>query len=292
MKKKVITREIAYEANSALRYLEEERLNDASLDYNNQQHKHEDYQILIITKGESRGFIGETLRQYACGDIIVIGRNVPHYYMFGGSKEMSSAESCEIEILHFKHELFPVKMEEVSEFHFIYSLLIRSQNGIVFRNNVLFKKIRMMFNKIDDINGIAKLNELYLILDTLGKNKHYDLISSEAYDPDNTLMPSGSTLHKVYNYLYKKFRDEITLGEIAKYAHQNPTALCRTFKRETGKTIFQFLNKIRVENACKLLLETDMSISQVAYESGFTNLPHFNNQFRALIGRTPTEYRS
>lgn len=290
MKKKILEREITYEENSALKYLEDEKVLEDS-DYDNQQHKNEDYQVLIITGGKTRGFIGYNLGEYSCGDIIVIGKNVPHYFILDKEKWEQDNIPNRMEVLHFKHDLFPLKLEEISEFHFVHSLLKMSQQGIVFRDEALFKKIRIMLNRIDDLNGIQKLNELYVILDTLGRNKHYSLISLEEYSPDNNLTSNINTLHRTYNYLYTNFRDDITLDSIAEYAHQNATALCRTFKRETGKTIFQFLNKIRIVNACKLLVETDMSISQVAYESGFTNLPHFNKQFRFIINKTPTEYR-
>lgn len=288
MKKRVSAYNISYEVNSALRYIEDEEvLKYAS---NEKHHKHEDYQIIIIKTEEVKGFIGDTFGVYSAGDIIVMGKNVPHYMVLSKKRDTDGAYS-EIEVLHFKQNLFPGKMNEIPELGFMHKLLMRSQRGLLFRNSRLFKKIRVLLNQMDDFSGVLKINTLYLILDTLGKSEHYHFISPEEYNPDNNIISGKSPLQRVYNYLYTNFRKEITLESIAEYAHQNATALCRTFKRETGKTIFQFLNKIRVENACKLLANTDMNISQVAYESGFTNLPHFNKQFRLFTNKTPTEYK-
>ena len=290
MKRKIIKRETTFEDNSALKYLEDEKVL-LDIDNDSHQHKHNDYQIVFVTKGKLKGFVGSNLGDYMCEDIVVIGKNVPHYFILDGKRSTETNDANEIEVLHFKHDLFPTKINEIAEFNFIQLLLKRSQQGLFFRDKTLFEKIRNMLYKIDDVNGIQKLIELYQILDTIGRNVNFNIISNEEYNSENSITTNVSSLQRTYNYLYAQFRNDITLAELSKYAHQNPTALCRTFKRETGKTIFQFLNKIRIENVCKLLLNTDMSISQIAYESGFPNLPHFNKQFKLITNKTPSDYR-
>jgi AraC-like DNA-binding protein len=58
-----------------------------------------------------------------------------------------------------------------------------------------------------------------------------------------------------------------------------------------GQTVFEYLNQIRVDFGCKLLMDPDLSIMEVCLDSGFNNLSHFNKQFRKLTGVTPSEYR-
>ncbi len=290
MKKRIITREISFEGNSALKYLEEEAVSD-DIDYYNQQHKHDNYLIIFVIKGKVKGFVGSSLKEYRSGDIVVIGRNVPHYFILNEETNAEGKEINEIEILYFQQHLFPARMTDIAELHFIQSLLRRSQQGILLQDKTMFVKIRKMLYRIDDVEGIQKLIELYQILDTLGQATDYAIISDEVYNSENTVTTNLSTLQRIYKYLYTNFHQEITLTELSKHAHQNPTALCRTFKRETGKTIFQFLNKIRIENACKLLIDTDMSISQIAYNSGFNNLPYFNRQFKLWTHQTPSTYK-
>lgn len=290
MKRKTIMREISFEDNSALKYLEDEAV-WSDIDGDSRQHKHDNYQIVFVTKGKVKGFVGSSLREYNYGNVVVIGKNVPHLFILNDETDAESREINEIEILHFKHNLFPARMTDIAELRFVHSLLRRSQQGVLFQDMTLFEKIREMLYRIDDVDGIQKLIELYLILDTIGQNINYHIISNESYNSENTATTNISSLQRTYKYLYTNFHRDITLTELSKYAHQNPTALCRTFKRETGKTIFQFLNKIRIENSCKLLIETDMNISQIAYESGFTNLPHFNKQFKLLTNKTPSYYK-
>lgn len=290
MKKQILIKETIYESDSALRYLEDESVLESPSD-ESQLHKHVDYQLIVVTKGQIKGFVGDIFGLYPSGTIILIGRNVPHYFILDFNKREDDQKKNEIEILKFRYDLFPAKLNEFSELRFIYRLLKNSQHGVVFKSTKIFKKVRSILFRIDDINGIQKLNELYVLLDILGQNKNYEIASLQEYSADNALISGISPLQRTYNYLYANFRENISLDAVANYAHQNSSSLCRTFRRETGQTIFQFLNKIRIENACKLLVETDMNVSQVAYDSGFSNLPHFNKQFQIVKGKTPTEYR-
>jgi len=68
-------------------------------------------------------------------------------------------------------------------------------------------------------------------------------------------------------------------------------SLCRFFKMNTGLTVFEYLNKIKTEFACKLLMDPDKNIMEICFESGFNNLSHFNKQFKKTFGVPPSEYR-
>jgi AraC-like DNA-binding protein len=68
-------------------------------------------------------------------------------------------------------------------------------------------------------------------------------------------------------------------------------SLCRFFKMNTGITVFEYLNKIKTEFACKLLMDPDLSILEICLDSGFNNISHFNKQFKKNTGVPPSEYR-
>ncbi len=72
---------------------------------------------------------------------------------------------------------------------------------------------------------------------------------------------------------------------------QNPTSLCRYFKKSTDKSIFQVLAEIRIEYACKLLANSDLTITKVAFSSGYNTPTLFFEQFQKIIHFTPAEYR-
>ena len=96
---------------------------------------------------------------------------------------------------------------------------------------------------------------------------------------------------RIQVYLKEAFRENLSLNDIAGKTGMNANAMCRLFKRETGQTVFHYLARIRIDNACRLLIDTGWPVSRLAWESGYANLSHFNRQFRQMTGQTPSEYK-
>jgi len=287
-KREVVKHEILYGINTNIRIVKTDGRNK---DYIYVQHKHDDYQLRLITKGEGICMIGEYVVEFKKGDILFVGRNVPHcsslYEQPNG--ECNQTEST---VMQFHPDLFPAKIHELPDYAHISNLFNKSQNGIKFVGLSLASKIQQMLEAIEATEGIGKINILFGMLEMLGRSKHGNLISEKQFDAKNMFCENYESLQKVYDYLYRNMKKEITLEEISQYVNLNPTALCRSFKSKTRMTIFQFLNKIRIENVCKLLLYSDLTISQIAYESGFNSMAYFNRRFRESINMSPSDYRN
>jgi AraC-like DNA-binding protein len=88
------------------------------------------------------------------------------------------------------------------------------------------------------------------------------------------------------------FNTDISLETISEVANMTKNAFCKYFKKRTNKTYFRFLNELRIEHACKLLIDdNDMAIADIAYKSGFKNLSNFNRQFKFIKGINPNKFR-
>lgn len=92
--------------------------------------------------------------------------------------------------------------------------------------------------------------------------------------------------------MIENFKEEISLEQIANIADLSPTSFCRYFKNITKKTFVEVLIEFRLQYACQLLHKTDLTIQQVAFESGFGDVPYFNKLFRKHKHLTPKEWRS
>ena len=87
------------------------------------------------------------------------------------------------------------------------------------------------------------------------------------------------------------YNNALTLEDVAMQAHLTPTAFCRYFKKHTRHTFVHFVNKVRVNEACKLLINGPAdSIAAVAYSCGFNSITNFNYVFKNITGTTPREY--
>lgn len=93
------------------------------------------------------------------------------------------------------------------------------------------------------------------------------------------------------DFIRQNFQHPFTIEELADVAYLSVSALERRFKKYLAKTPKQFINEVRLENARKLLIETNMPISQVGDETGFSDHSYFSKQFRLLFGELPSDFR-
>ena len=99
------------------------------------------------------------------------------------------------------------------------------------------------------------------------------------------------TLKKALSFIRKSYDTPISLDDIASSAGISPKYLCTFFKEMTGKTPFEYLNAYRIERAARKLLNSDMSVTQIAYTCGFNDLSYFIKTFKQIKGITPKNFR-
>jgi len=93
-------------------------------------------------------------------------------------------------------------------------------------------------------------------------------------------------------HIRENFRERLTVGAIARVARVSEGHLARLFKRQTGQTVVQFVNHLRVEEAKRLLVAERLQVAEVAFECGFDSIPYFNRLFRRMAGMPPREFRA
>lgn len=257
------------------------------------RHKHVEYELMLFTGGEGKQFVGEGVADYKKGDIALVGSNVPHLHLCQTKLRPDEGQTVSSgEALQFQPAILPLQMECLPDYQNIHELLTRSQYGLRLYDRKLFDYLMEAVDSMDATDGTRRLIKLLEILDALSRCKNIRLLSETAYNSANLLPAPNEPVSKVYDYLYNHFQEKITLETLAKHVRQNPTALCRYFKQRTDKTIFQCLAEIRVEHACKLLSYSNLTIAQIAYESGYNHVAFFITQFQKLMNRTPSEYRT
>jgi len=92
--------------------------------------------------------------------------------------------------------------------------------------------------------------------------------------------------------LRDQFATRLTIERIAEAAGVHPVHLCREFRKQEGCTIGEHLRSLRVEHACSLLLESKLSLAEVAQRCGFCDQSHFTSVFKRMVGKTPGEFRA
>ncbi len=262
-------------------------------------HKHAEYEIMLFTQGRGKQFVGEGVCDFQVGDVALIGSNVPHLHLSNAQLSSGGADGAagqceddsEGQAIQFSPVLFPANLIDLPDYQHIHDLLSKSQYGIRFYDDGLFGDLLRLMEEFDNSTFTMRIICLLRMLDRLHSCRHYKLLSETPYNKANHLEDTHEPVGKVYAYLYNHFKEDVKLDDIAGYVGQNPTSLCRHFKRCTRKSIFQSLAEIRIGHSAKLLAYSRLSVSQIAFESGYNTMSHFISQFKTLMGRTPGEYR-
>jgi len=136
-------------------------------------------------------------------------------------------------------------------------------------------------------SGIEKLLRLLKILDFMSQTDEKQLLASTGYSKIRK-SSDFDRFDKAHRFMIDHFQENIKLENVSALIGMTPTSFCRYFKKHTSKSFHTVLNEIRIGHACKLLIENKMSISGIAYESGFSNISNFNEQFKKIKGIPPS----
>ena len=129
------------------------------------------------------------------------------------------------------------------------------------------------------------LGGLYEIWNILYKNLEHKRTDEQRVNPDQRL------IKEMIIFIQKNYQRELSLGEISAQGGVGKTKCTEIFKRYTKMTPIEYLKSYRIEKAAVLLEETDVSISDIAYEVGFSGASYFSEMFRQVTGYTPLKYR-
>jgi AraC-like DNA-binding protein len=140
-----------------------------------------------------------------------------------------------------------------------------------------------------ETTGIERINMLFSILNMIVTCSNVELLSSVGFF-SSINERQHHCMNQIYKYAIENFKNPVSVDHIAKELNMTGTSFCRFFKKRAAKSFIQYINEIRVGYACKLLLEENYSISEIAYESGFENISHFNKQVKKIKNVTPTQF--
>lgn len=252
-------------------------------------HFHSEYEIVYVLEGVGTRFVADSIEEFSAGDLVIIGSNLPHFWKSDTMyKEGNSCKHVKYIVLQFPNEFFKEALADYQEFHLVNELLKRSGRGICFSKKFA-DRVKGKILKVAQSNGFDRLLELLKLLQYLAKAKDYRILAGQYYQLERHNFTSDR-LTKVMHYLNTNYLGKVELKDVAGVANMHPSAFCRYFKENSGKSLSEFISEIRIGYACRLLLEGKMTVSQICYESGFNNLSNFNRTFKKNTGYTPTSY--
>lgn len=253
-------------------------------------HIHPEYEIIYIGEGTGIRFVGDNMETFGPGDVLLIGSNLPHY-MKSDDKYLSADNRWRVKgtIVQFEKEFMCYSINNYPQLMKIRNLLEESQKGIYFNARSSARLVSLL-DRIPMETGVDQITFFLQLLKEMSEITTRRTISMSNIEDE---VPHGlSKIDKIISFLNRNYNRHIRLDEIASFAAMNPSAFCRFFKGETGKSFILYQLDLRVARACKLLLfNEEKSIMEISAVCGFDTVSYFNKVFKRSTGYTPVQYK-
>lgn len=260
---------------------------DVVADTNSHWHYHPEVELIYFEKGNGMQFIGDSIQTFKSGDVILVGSNVPHYWRFDAITE--GTNEVDVKVVHFREDFWGADFLALPENSALFDTLQQAKLGIQVLGNGR-KNIAKLVTQVVESNGsrkIINLIEALLAIYTCREKKNLVSIGFKYHFQAS----EKDRIHAIYEYTIANFKEKISLDTIAGIAGISPNSFCKYFKLRSKKTYSTFLNEIRVSHACKLLMDGNMNVKQICYESGFYNFASFHQYFKSITGKSPLQYQ-
>jgi len=253
-------------------------------------HFHKELELIYFTKSTGTRYVGNSIGNFGPGELYLIGSNVPH--LFRNDREYYADkledEAVDLVVVKFDPDFLGDGFSDLTEAKKLQALFQEANKGMKFSKAATYLVHNQILGLVGS-QGLSSIIGLLKILDILSISENYETLCLEAIT--NTFNRNEKDrMARVVSYLNENFEKKIDLEEVSAIAYMTPNAFCRYFKKRTHKSFTQYLNEIRLRHACKLLIEGELQIATVCYQSGFNTLTNFNRQFKTLMKTTPSEY--
>lgn len=257
-------------------------------------HSHKYIEIAFVAKGEGTHKIGEKTIRCSKGDIFLINYSVSHKFIPLPGNELV-IYNCVFLPEFFDYSLTGGKsFQTLSNVHLFRSFFAEDFNLPVTLNtsgndytriNRLVSDILAEYSKRD--TGYIELIRAYMVEFIIF------ILRKTGNDDKNSFSKSTYPLitRKIVSYMEENFNDDVTIGDLSVMAFLSPAQLCRVFKQTTGMTTKEFMRKIRIETACRMLSQTRDSIYKISSDVGYKDTKYFTKIFKSYMGISPSEFR-
>jgi AraC-like DNA-binding protein len=249
-------------------------------------HFHDEYELHLITSTSGKAFVGDWIGPFQPGHLVLCGPRLPHNWISFDIPEGGVAERDLV--IQFRHEPIEQAAAIVPELAEAMPLLERARHGIEFFG--MSERGREHWRSVKHARGLARFAAFCDFLADLTRCTDYRLLSNvqmQGRDDDAGLEQINAIVDRITGDLAEPLLASTAAAELG----MSESRFSRFFRRATGNTFTDFVNLVRVNRACQLLMETDRQVTRICYEVGFNNVANFNRRFREIKGMTPSEFR-
>ena len=249
-------------------------------------HYHDEYELHLITASSGKVFVGDWIGYFQPGHVVLAGPRLPHNWISMDLPESGVPERDLV--IQFPHDPIATCAQHIPELQEVLPLLERARRGVEFFG--IGAQAQAHWRRVKQAQGAQRFAAFCELLTDLARATDFRLLSSvqiQSVDNNHQLDQINAIVGRVMDNMHEDF----SVAAVAQELGMSDSQFSRFFRRATGNTFTEFVNRIRISRACQLLRETDRYIANISLEVGFNNMANFNRRFLDIKGMTPSDYR-
>ena len=250
-------------------------------------HWHGEFEINFIISGRAEFICGDKRFISSEGDIIIIPPNMLHaVYPHESFRQR-------YDTVVFSPEMLGVSENDRCAVECLKPIVsgCAAINTRITREHVYYGELK---TTAENIFSCAKGNASRLDMLMKSELLRFFWLLEESGDislTDKNTASRSEMIRPAIEYMNDNFSEAVTVEQLAEITNMSKSYFMRRFKETAGVGAIEYLSQLRIKKACEILLGTDKTVAETAFECGFRNLSNFNRQFRRLAGCAPKEYR-
>jgi len=252
-------------------------------------HFHPEIELHYVVRTAGHYFVGDFIGTFVPGNLVLTGPNLPHNWV----SDTAPGEIVAVRnrVVQFTEGFLDRATELMPELAPFRDTVERSRRGLLFGEETA-GRVGPLMGALVGAKGIRRLELFFAIATALSAARDVEELTSAAYLPD----PSGfmsDGINRALAYIDEHLTEDFGEAELARIAGLSTGAFSRAFRRHTGLALVQFINRLRVNLACQLIMRDEgMRITEACFAAGFNNLSNFNRQFLRQKAMTPSRFRA
>lgn len=252
-------------------------------------HFHPEIEIHYVAATTGRYYVGDFIGEFEPGNLVMTGPNLPHNWI----SHVAPGETVPLRsrVVQFPEsllagigEIFP----DISDFDRLFDV---SRRGALFSGDCA-ERCAPIISDLCHAKGPSRASLFVDLLAELASDATVSTLASDTYLPD----PSGfmtAGVNKALRFINENLTDQFGEADLAETAGMTASAFSRSFRKHTGMGVVEYVNRLRVNLACQMLMnEPGQSVTDICFATGFNNLSNFNRQFLRRKGMPPSRFRA
>jgi AraC-like DNA-binding protein len=252
-------------------------------------HFHPEMEVHYVVATSGRYYIGDFIGEFGPGNLVLTGPNLPHNWI--SDVPEGTIVPLRNRVLQFPEELLLRIAELFPDTGGFSALFDLSRRGALF-SAACSEICAPILAALVQAKGPRRASLFLDLLANLAADAGARALASDTYLPD----PSGfmtAGVNKALAFINQNLTEDFGEVDLAATAGMTPAAFSRSFRKHTGMGVVEYVNRLRINLACQLLMnDTDTSVTDICYATGFNNLSNFNRQFLRRKGMPPSRFRA